>query len=423
MPVYDLVVAGATGFVGKLVVKYLVSHPEKPTFAIAGRSRQRLEAFVKEFNLDQSSVGLIEVNTRDPASVQNLVSQARVIINLAGPYHAYGAANVVKACAESERGVGYVDLTGESFFYRDIIKYHATAKKNGSIIIPSAGFDSIPFDLSVYLGVQAYKKAVGGKTPSCLEATMAWKIGGGISKGTISSLADIAEFAPNTLGPHPADLLSPIKGGRSSNPIGKLSHPALGRGAGMASPFLAHNGRIILRSAALLERDNPDKAYGKAAKFHYHESMTVPYVIVAYMASFILQMSTLFMRLSVGRWLIRNVIPDNSGPSQRTMENGFFSSRTVVRAQQTPSRPGAASSGSSNVSDKAVLVKMGFKGDPGYLTTAKMVVEMALLIAEKEKLPESSRSGGIHTAASVSGELVAERFTKYAGFEITTEEL
>ncbi|CAD6886266.1 unnamed protein product [Tilletia controversa] len=112
MAVYDLVVAGATGFVGKLVVRYLVSHPEKPTFALAGRSRERLAALAKEFNLDLSAVGLIELNTRDEASVKNLVSQARVVVNLAGPYHAYGAANVIKACAESERGVGYVDLTG-----------------------------------------------------------------------------------------------------------------------------------------------------------------------------------------------------------------------------------------------------------------------------------------------------------------------
>ncbi|CAD6885751.1 unnamed protein product [Tilletia caries] len=310
-------------------------------------------------------------------------------------------------------------FASESFFYRDIIKYHATAKQNGSIIVPSAGFDSIPFDLSVYLGVQALKKALGGRTPSSLEATMAWKIGGGLSKGTISSMADIAEFAPNTLGPHPADILSPIKGGRAHNPIGKLPDPALGRGAAMSSPFLSHNGRIIMRSAALLERDNPDKAYGKAAKFRYNECMVAPYTFVAYIASFILYVNILFMRTFVGRWVVRNLIPDHSGPSERTMANGFFSSRTVVRAQQQPNRP----TNNTSEKEKAVLVKMSFKGDPGYSVTTKMVIETALLIAEKEKLPASARVGGVLTTAALGGELVAERFQRYAGFEISTEEL
>ncbi|KAK0563448.1 hypothetical protein OC844_002223 [Tilletia horrida] len=420
MAVYDLVVIGATGFVGRLVTRYLISHPEKPSFAFAGRKLQRLEALRTEFGLGES-VGLIEVNTRDPASVQRVVDQARIIVNLAGPYHAYGAAGVIKACAESERGVGYVDLTGESFFYRDILKYHDVAKKNGSIIVPSAGFDSVPFDLSVYLGVQALKKALGGQTPSALEATMAWKTRGGISKGTICSLCDIAEFAPQTLPPSPADILSPIKGGRSNNPLGTLSDPALGRGAGMASPFLPHNGRIILRSAGLLEKDDPSKAYGKAAKFRYNECLIAPYAFVAYIASFFLQFSVLLLRLPVGRWVVRNLIPDNSGPSEKSMQQGFFHAKTVVRAQQP--RTGSKAPSSAAVPTKGVRVTCKFQGDPGYSVTAKMIVELALLVAEKEKLPAAGRAGGVLTAAALGGDLVAERFEKYAGFQFTTEEV
>jgi len=419
MAVYDLVVIGATGFVGKLVVRYLIEHPEKPSFALAGRTLARLQGLKKEFSLGDS-VGLIEVNSRDPASVQTLVSQAQVVVNLAGPYHAYGAAGIIKACAESERGVGYVDLTGESFFYRSVLQYHSVAKKNGSIIIPSAGFDSVPFDLAVYLGVQALKKAVDGQTPSSIQATMGWKTSGGFSKGTICSLADIAQFAPETLGPHPSDLLAPIKGGRATNPIGKLTESALGKGAATASPFLPHNGRIIMRSASLLEKDDPSKAYGKAAKFRYYESMVVPFSLLAYFIAFFLQVATLSLRLPVGRWFVRNLIPDNYGPSESSMRKGFFRSTTVVRQQPDPRKGASSASQSSN---KAVRVKMGFKGDPGYSVTAKMVIEIALLVAQKEKLPASGRGGGILTAAALGGDLVAERFQRYAGFEISTEEL
>ncbi|KAK0550985.1 hypothetical protein OC846_003462 [Tilletia horrida] len=417
--VYDLVVVGASGFVGKLIIRYLISHPEKPTFALSGRKLQKLEALRDEFKLD-ASVGLIELNIRDEASVQNLVNQSNVIVNLAGPYHAAGAINIIKAVSEyTQHNVGYVDLTGESFAYVTMLKFHDEAKRNGNIIIPSAGFDSIPFDLGVYLGVKALNKALGGgPTPPALEAFHAWSVKGGISKGTICSLADIAEFAPGTLSPHPADILSPIKGGRSAHLIGKLPDKALGKGSLTESPFCAHNGRIVLRSAGLLEQAGADVTYGKTAKFRYNEGLLFPVpALVAYVITFFLGFSTLLMRTPVGRWFVRNVIPDNWGPSEKAMNHGLYSGRTMVRPAV-----GTNKGAGSSAPNKAALTKISFKGDPGYSQTAKMVVEVALLVGgDRSKLSDVGRQGGIITAAVLGGEAVAERFQRYAGFNISTE--
>jgi short subunit dehydrogenase-like uncharacterized protein len=42
--VYDIVVYGATGFVGRLVAEYLAGHaPSHVKIALAGRSREKLE--------------------------------------------------------------------------------------------------------------------------------------------------------------------------------------------------------------------------------------------------------------------------------------------------------------------------------------------------------------------------------------------
>ena len=55
-----------------------------------------------------------------------------------------------KACAET--GVDYVDLCGEpAWMHQMIQEYNEIAKGSGARIVFSCGFDSIPFDLGVYL--------------------------------------------------------------------------------------------------------------------------------------------------------------------------------------------------------------------------------------------------------------------------------
>ena len=82
---------------------------------------------------------------------------------------------VRRACARN--GVHYVDLTGETVWIREIIekcvgqpesmllltilrscvRYHYVATKTGAIIVPSCGLDSIPADLSAFLGNKTLK--------------------------------------------------------------------------------------------------------------------------------------------------------------------------------------------------------------------------------------------------------------------------
>ena len=81
------------GFTGKYVAEYLNSHPQRSgptpfTFAIAGRSKNKLEKVKRELRLSHE-VGLLVVDVGDYASVEAAVTQTKVVINTVGPFWRY----------------------------------------------------------------------------------------------------------------------------------------------------------------------------------------------------------------------------------------------------------------------------------------------------------------------------------------------
>src|SRR3954468_955488 len=135
----DVVVFGATGFVGRLVAEYLVkAAPEGVKIGLAGRSREKLEAL----GLD---LPLVVADSETPAE---LARSARVVATTVGPYRTRGI-KLVDACVEA--GTAYCDLTGEVLFARESIQRHERAREAGARIVHSCGFDSIPSDLGVFL--------------------------------------------------------------------------------------------------------------------------------------------------------------------------------------------------------------------------------------------------------------------------------
>ena len=75
-----------------------------------------------------------------------MAQQAKVLFNLAGPYHATGDA-VVAACIAS--GTHYLDLIGETFWMQRLVReQHDAAARAGVKIMPCAGYEALPFDLA-----------------------------------------------------------------------------------------------------------------------------------------------------------------------------------------------------------------------------------------------------------------------------------
>lgn len=122
-PPTDILLLGATGFVGALCARYLAAHRDRSNFTVslAARSKSKLDKLIAKLELDTKTFNFktVIVDVTDPDQVNQVVQGHSVVINTVGPYRWYGTP-VVAACAR--HGVHYVDLTGETTWNKDIIK-------------------------------------------------------------------------------------------------------------------------------------------------------------------------------------------------------------------------------------------------------------------------------------------------------------
>ena len=145
---YDVIVWGASGFTGKLVVEYFLEQYGKDiAWAIAGRNRQKLEQTLQELSASGKAPDILIADSHDAESMAVLAQATRVVLTTVGPYALYGDM-LVDACAE--HGTHYCDLAGEVQWMRRVIdRNQSTAEQSGARIVHSCGFDSIPSDLGV----------------------------------------------------------------------------------------------------------------------------------------------------------------------------------------------------------------------------------------------------------------------------------
>uniref|UniRef100_UPI003D8E256A saccharopine dehydrogenase family protein n=1 Tax=Gordonia sp. B7-2 TaxID=3420932 RepID=UPI003D8E256A len=410
---FDVVVYGATGFVGELTARYLADHaPIGTKIALAGRNETKLATVRKRLPERAQSWPLIVADSSSPAALDALCARTRVVCTTVGPYLKYGEALVVAAATA---GTDYVDLTGEVPFVRySIDKAHDTAVASGARIVHSCGFDSVPSDLGVYA---LYRKVADDDAGEMTDTTFVLRsFKGGVSGGTVDSMRVITEQArdaqvrrlimnPQALSGGPGDV---PKASLSSEPsdIGVVSakkvDPSL---RGTLAPFFmaSHNTRIVRRSNALLHN-----AYGK--DFHYAETMNVGSIPgVSTLAAGAVGVGTgaFFGAMSFGptRRLLDRVLPKpGNGPSEKSRDAGFFVSDVYTRT----------------TTGRRFRSTMRAQGDPGYKATAVMLGESALALAlDRDKLPAHA---GVLTPAVAMGDALIDRL-RDAGFAIDAEEL
>ncbi len=204
---YDFVIYGASGFTGKLVVEYALSkygNLDDISWAIAGRNLEKLNSLKEKLNIP-SHIGILEVDSEDQDSINNLVEKTKCVLTTVGPYQLYGE-KIVRTCISS--GTDYVDLCGESgWMHRIIDECSEEAKTSGARIIFSCGFDSIPFDLGVLFVQEEVKSKINKYAPAVRGRvrTMNGEFSGGTAasmKATMSSLKSNPELLNILINPH-----------------------------------------------------------------------------------------------------------------------------------------------------------------------------------------------------------------------------
>ena len=385
---FDIVVHGATGFTGRLVIEYLLQRYPAGSgvrWAMGGRSAGKLAAVRDEVGAP-GDTPLVVTDSADGASLQALIAQTRLVLTTVGPYQLYGN-ELVAACAAA--GVDYVDLCGEPAWMRKMIDAHeAGAKTSGARIVFSCGFDSIPFDLGVLL-LQNEMKARFGTTANRVRGRVR-KMKGTFSGGTAASLkatmaAAMGDPAVMDLLRNPFSLTPGFEGPRQ--PSG--NKPMLEESLGVwVAPFVmaAINTRNVHRSNYLLQH-----AYG--VDFVYDEMMITG-------------------AGEKGQAFANAVAADKSlgaeggpqpgeGPSRAEREAGFYDLLFI----------GEDAAGHS--------LRVGVKGDrdPGYGSTSKMIAESAVCLQQDA----AATAGGIWTPGAAMGLPLMARLQKNAGLSFAVE--
>tara|TARA_Y100000814_G_scaffold51563_1_gene32033 strand:- start:1084 stop:2280 length:1197 start_codon:yes stop_codon:yes gene_type:complete len=379
---YKIVIFGATGFTGELCAKFMSEKYSDIPIAIAGRSLEKLEKIKNKHGLP---FPIIVADAFDVNALEKMCKDTEVVLSTAGPYHKYGS-DLLGACVKN--GCHYVDITGESFWIKDMIeKHHKEASNKGVRVINACGFDSAPSDLGVFYAVNQVAGSV--KSVQCFQA---WK--GEASGGTMETMFSSmdAKLAKGGLGKfslNPKNSISENQKKKTSDKITVQKIPHLG---GWTGPFVMAlpNTRVVRRSAALSKFTG--KYYGD--DFVYSEG--------AYYSKKGAARKVTFMTLALGliivsplRKLLRGFFrKPGEGPSQEAMDSGFFKSRFLIETK-----------------DGFRAFSMSSSGDPGYKMTSRMACESALCLAIENpaSLPGGEGFGGLLTPSVGLGNVLINR--------------
>lgn len=409
---FDVVILGATGFTGRQAVRALGRRGGALKWTVAGRDAARLAAL-------GAPAEPIVADTGDVASLDALAAKTRVLVNFAGPYAPSGEAVVVACIAQ---GTHYLDLSGETFWVREMIaRHHRAAQRAGVKVMPTAGYESLPFDLAVLWGATRLAQRHGApcrelKIVVSVTGTRSLKPADALSGGTVASLRTMLEYDTSDCVRNPACLMPDPGSAEAAAAARRNAIDFVPRfdadvqavvAPTLPAPFV--NPPMVLRSVALL--DDPSLF---APEFAYREATNMAVLVPRF--EFMPHAATLPLQWAAAASLaapLANLSAAIAGPLQ------FQRGALDKLVQWLAPRPG------QGPSDKA-LDGMGFAfdviasatngavwrgrvegdGHPGYRAAAEMIVAAACGLADGS-LGKTPHAGVVTPATGLGLEAVA----------------
>jgi short subunit dehydrogenase-like uncharacterized protein len=408
---FDVVVFGATSVTGRRVAAYLAERAAENgvSWAAGVRDAGKAKDVLAEVGVTDAEVLVADVS--DPDSLRAMAARAKAVVNLVGPYTLYGRP-VIEACVGA--GTHYADLTGEIPFVRRIqAEFHDAATDAGVKVVQVCGFEALPPDLGVLLAAEAAQERWDEALTDVdlelrtLRVPTPPRPSDYVSGGTFQSLAAAAGDADSACIADPGCLVDDQRFADAVKRISPISvAPRRGtKGSVVApmSPAAFINPAVIHRSAALRAGD----AIGDAQPFAYREGvaidgpgLTLPLRFAAAGAMGGTQAVVgriARARPSVGdsasKFLSRALPSSGAGPKPDRLEPWRW--RMDIRARTT--------------GGNEAHVEIDAEGHPGYLTTAKMLGEAGVLMAEDGATPDTA---GCITPSVALGSASAPRFAR-----------
>lgn len=166
----DVLIYGAYGYTGTLIVELAVSKGYKP--AIGGRNDNKVTELAEKYDLPYY---IFESN--DQKGWDTALTDKQLLLNCAGPF-SLTIKDILPACLRNK--VHYLDITGEIDVFSYVSKFDEEAKKLGITLLPGTGFDVVPTDcLALYLKQQL---------PDATHLELAFDSQSGLSRGTALSI-------------------------------------------------------------------------------------------------------------------------------------------------------------------------------------------------------------------------------------------
>lgn len=408
---FEIILWGATGFVGRLAAHQLFSRARGSDlrWAIGGRNRDDLESLRADLGPDAADLPIVPGDCFDAAALDSLASRTRVVCSTVGPYAKYGS-GLVEACVR--HGTHYCDIAGEVQWIQRMIDTHqAEARRTGARLVPACGMDSIPSDLGVFLLQRTAAKLLG--TPCSHIRMRLTAMKGGFSGGTSASLMhgleeDTEDQAVSRCVAEPYSL-NPEGQREGPDPPDRVASCQVQYDRDLKTwlkPFIMGpvNAKIVRRTNALL-----DYPYGR--EFRYEEAQATGRGpagwIKATSEAAGLAGLMLGARLSPTRWMLENLVLPGAGegPTEEERANGFWEIVMI-----------------GSVADESVMqAEIRGEGDPATSSTCRMLVESALCLArDEDRIPVP---GGFWTPAAAMGFPLHRRLVAHAGLSFDLYEL
>lgn len=289
---------------------------------------------------------------------------------------------------------------------RMIDTHHAAAVASGARIVHTCGFDCIPSDMGVFFLQSEMRARHGVVSPQIKYRVQGFS--GGASGGTIASMMNMLDEAGRDPGvwrvlgdPYGLNPQVERKGPDGGDQMGPVFDSDFDQWTG---PFVmaAVDTRVVRRTNALL-------GYPYGRDFRYDEA-TLMGAGAAGLAKAVGLTAAMggamaAMRLAPLRRLAASRMPKpGEGPTREQREKGYFDVRLWARHPTDP--------------EKSLRARVTGDRDPGYGSTAKMLAESALCLAENDL----SSTGGFSTPSAAMGAALLRRLQESAGltFEISS---
>ncbi|KAL6829655.1 hypothetical protein J3E69DRAFT_380057 [Trichoderma sp. SZMC 28015] len=365
---YDIVLLGATGFTGGLMVEYMAAtFPGSLRWAIAARNKAKLEALAREFKVEATGGSIIVLDVNSEAEIQNVVKSTRVIINVIGPYPT--------TC--------------------------------GPVMIVTCGLDAVPPDLTTYLAVSHIRKTFNTPTREVIVSLQEMR--GTISSGTINSMASVYTlYEPGRYAEATAPFaISPRK------PTSEKAKTSLFPGSGffgtqiidVLGRIVANEGQgndtaIVGRSWGLYAPDDSNATTGGyGPNFHFSARPRLPSTIRDFIRVLPLISVGFFLSFSLTRFILtRFIYPEGYSPDPERLKDHRFSHRTLA----------VADTGDESTAKRAI-VDFKFQGDQYKFTGIAMVEAAATLL---QGGTEAHRLGGGVMTPAMLGDKYAENLQR-----------